>query len=183
MNTASSNVTALSTRPGRDPVFGDFGGLIRTTFRGLRMQWFLYRRQHARDRPIESVGEMNAHMLRDIGMQDEMIGSSAGAKPAYERYGIPFGLSVVVVSLALAGVAAPADAGTATRAVVGDKAQAQVQVATTPLAAVFVGEYINGAPVYRLPAVVVTGTRKDETAAGRQPPCRQTLAQADKNRA
>ena len=179
MSTASSTSTTLPTRPGSDPVFGQFGGLFRSTLRSLRMQWFLYQRKRGKARPIDSVGEMNAHMLRDIGAPEEMIASAAGGRPAYERHGIPFGLGAVLVALALTGTPTPASAETVAGANV--KTRAQV-LAKEPLPAVFAGEYVDGAPVYRFPAVVVTGSRRDSTAAHLQP-CRQTLAQAVKHRA
>ena len=43
MNASSPTTTVLRSRPGIDPVFGQFGGIIRTTLRSLRLQWFLYR--------------------------------------------------------------------------------------------------------------------------------------------
>jgi hypothetical protein len=43
------------------------------------------------------------------------------------------------------------------------------------MAGVFAGEYVKGAPVYRFPAVVVTGSRK-ESPAGNLQPCRQARA-------
>ena len=182
MNAASSTSTALSSRPGSDPVFGRFGGLFRTTLRSLRLQWFLYRTERRKTRPIDSVGDMNAHMLRDIGASDEMIVRAAAPRAAYERHGIPFGLSLLLVVLAVGGTGTPTSAETVARANGVTNAQAQIQPASVPMAGVFAGEYLNGAPVYRFPAVVVTGSRKDR-AAGRQEPCRQTLAQTVKGRA
>jgi hypothetical protein len=183
MNTASSMSTALHTRPGSDPVFGSFGGPFRATLRGLRMHWFLYRGRHAKTRTTESVGEMSAHMLRDIGAPDEMIASTSLARPAYERHGIPFGLSIVLLSLALTGAPTPASAQTAAQSSPGGRAQSQAQVPTAAMAGVFAGEYVNGAPVYRFPAVVVIGSRKESTVAARQQPCRQTLAHGINTRA
>src|SRR5262245_1800313 len=156
MNPASSTSSVFAPRPGADPVFGRFGGLFRTTLRSLRMQWFLYRAQHRKAGAKEPVGEMNAHMLRDIGAPEEMIASATAVKPAYWRHGIPFGLSVVMVSLALTGTPTPASAETVAQSGARNKAPARVDVASAPLAAVFAGEYVNGAPVYRFPTVVVT---------------------------
>ena len=180
MNASSSTSTALSSRPGFDPVFGQFGGLFRTTLRGLRMQWFLYRGRREKTRSIESVGEMNAHMLRDIGAPEEMIASSKAARPAYERHGIPFGFAVLIVALALGGTGMPTSAQTVAQA--NTSATVQVQVAKERLPAVFAGEYVNGAPVYRVPAVVVIGTRHEGSIA-RSQPCRQMLANMAKSRA
>jgi hypothetical protein len=55
------------------------------------------------------------------------------------------------------------------------QAQAQVQGEKAPTAGVFAGEYVNGAPVYRFAAVVVTGSRK-ASPGGNTQPCRQTRA-------
>ena len=181
MITASS--TALPTRPGTDPVFGSFGGLIRNTFRSLGMQWFLYRAERRKSRSTEPVGEMNAHMLRDIGAPDAMIASAAGARPAYQRHGIPFGFSVVLVAIALAVTGTPVSAEIVVPSAARSSGQALTQAASVPMAGVFAGEYVNGAPVYRFPAVVVTGSAREVAAARPQPPCRQSLAHAAKSRA
>jgi hypothetical protein len=80
MNASSSTSTVLRSRPGSDPVFGPFGGLFRTTLRDLRLHWFLYRTQRRKVRVPEAMGEMNAHMLRDIGAPDEMVARAAAGK-------------------------------------------------------------------------------------------------------
>src|SRR5262245_8465008 len=145
MNATPSTSTVLSSRPGADPVFGRFGGLIRTTLRDLRLQWFLYRTQRRKTAVAAPLGEMNAHMLRDIGAPDEMIARTTGPRPAYERHGIPFGLGAVLVVVALTGTATPTSAETGAPSAASGKAPAQVQVSSAPMAGVFVGEYINGA--------------------------------------
>jgi hypothetical protein len=144
------------------------------------MQWFLYRGRREKTRSIESVGEMSAHMLRDIGAPEEMIASSKAARPAYERHGIPFGFALLIVALALAGTGMPTSAQTVAQ--VNASAKTRVQVAKELLPAVFAGEYVNGVPVYRVPAVVVIGTRNVGSTAQSQP-CRQTIALGIKNRA
>jgi hypothetical protein len=171
MNALSQTTTVLRPRPGSDPVFGQFGGPIRTMLRSLRMQWFLYRAGRRKTRASESVGEMNAHLLRDIGASDEMVARATAPKAPYERSGVPFGLAVLTVALVLGVTSTPTSAGNigATDA----NGQAQVQAAKIPMDGVFAGEYVNGAPVYRFPAVVVTGSRKDNPSGNLQP-CRQT---------
>ena len=171
--------TVLRSRPGYDPVFGQFGGLFRTTLRSLRLQWFLYRAGRRQARVTESMGEMNAHMLRDIGAPDEMVARAATARPAYERTGIPFGLAAVLLSLVLGGMSPPTSAANRGTADTSGDAQAPVQVAKAPMAGVFAGEYVDGASVYRFPAVVVTGSRKDSPKSNLQP-CRQTRATGSK---
>ncbi len=173
MNALSSTSTVLRSRPGSDPVFGPFGGLLRTTLRDLRLQWFLYRMQRRKVRVPEPLGEMNAHMLRDIGAPDEMVARAAAAKPLYERSGIPFGFTVLLATLILGGAPAPSSAANVTP--VDREPPAQVQVVNAPMAGVFAGEYVKGAPLYRFPAVVVTGSRK-ESPAGHLQPCRQARA-------
>jgi uncharacterized protein YjiS (DUF1127 family) len=169
----SSTSTILSSRPGSDPVFGQFGGFFRTTLRSLRLQWILHRAQRRKVRPIESIGEMNAHLLKDIGVAENTLSRRPSPGAAYERHGIPFGLSAILLAIALGGTAAPTSAQTIARG------NAEPQVASAPMAGVFAGEYVNGAPVYRFPAVVVTGPRKDPALAKSQP-CRQTVASGAK---
>jgi uncharacterized protein YjiS (DUF1127 family) len=174
---ASSTSNVLSARPGSDPVFGQLGGFIRTTLRSLRLQWILYRGQRRKTRAIEAVGPLNAHILRDIGVSNEMLFRDAATRPAHERHGMPFGLAVLLVALALDGASTPASADTVARA--GDKTQPQVS--SVQMAGVFAGEYVNGAPVYRFPAVVVTASRK-EIASAKAQPRRQSIASAASNR-
>jgi uncharacterized protein YjiS (DUF1127 family) len=159
---ASSTSTVQPSRPGTDPVFGQLGGLIRTTLRSLRLQWFLYRAQRRKVRALEPVGAMNAHLLRDIGVSNEMLFREAVETPAYERRGVPFGLAVLLLTLALDGAGTPAFAQTTAR----PADQTQCQLSSLPTAGVFAGEYVNGAPVYRFATVVVTGSRKERTPAG-----------------
>ena len=175
---ASSTSNVLSSRPGADPVFGQLGGFVRTTLRGLRLQWILYRGQRRKTRAIEHVGPLDAHLLRDIGVSNEMLFRYAATRPVHERQGMPFGLAVLLVALALHGAATPASADTVARA--GERARAQVSSA--PMAAVFTGEYVDSAPVYRFPAVVVTGSRRDRASA-QAATCRQSLASVAKKRA
>ena len=113
-------------------------------------------------------------------MREEMTASSRAARPAYERHGIPFGFAALIVTLALAGTGMPTSAETVAQA--NASAKAQVQVVKERPSAVFAGEYVNGAPVYRVPAVVVVGTRKEDSTAQSQP-CRPTIAQGITNRA
>ena len=169
---AAFTTTGLSSRPGSDPVFGQFGGLFRTTLRGLRMQWFLYRVQR-RKRAPEPVGEMSAHLLRDIGAPEEMIARAAAGKSTYGRAGFPFGLAAIAAAIVLIGAPGPAWAAGEIATEGSAQPEARIQVGNAPLAAVFAGEYVNGAPVYRFPAVVVTGSRKDGLS-GTPPPCRPT---------
>jgi hypothetical protein len=76
----------------------------------------------------------------------------------------------------------PTSAATVAHAAASSKAQANVQPVSEPMAAVFAGEYVNGAPVYRFPAIVVTSSRKAD-ASGNLPPCRQARATPAKTRA
>ena len=43
-----------------------------------------------------------------------------------------------------------------------------------------IATHVNGAPVYRFPAVVVTGSRRDVSTGALQP-CRQNLARSGKS--
>jgi len=79
MSALSQTSTILRSRPGSDPVFGPFGGLLRTTLHNVRLQWFLYRTERRKARAPEPLGEMNAHMLRDIGAPDAMVARAAAS--------------------------------------------------------------------------------------------------------
>jgi len=173
MSALSQTSTILRSRPGSDPVFGPFGGLLRTTLHNVRLQWFLYRTERRKARAPEPLGEMNAHMLRDIGAPDAMVARAAASKPLYERTGIPFGFTVLLASLVLSGAPTPSSAASVTS--IDREVPAEVRVVEAPMAGVFAGEYVKGAPVYRFPAVVVTGSRK-ESPTGSLQPCRQMRA-------
>jgi len=168
---ASSTSPFPPCRPGTDPVFGQLGGgLIRTSLRSLRLQWILYRAARRKTRTIEPGDNMNVHMLRDIGVTQETLSRGATPRPACERHGLPFGLWVLLVALALTGSAAPTSSEAAR--------PAKPQASGVPLPAVFAGEYVNGAPVYRFPAVVVMGsrTRGSGGKAAAVPGCVQVTA-------
>jgi uncharacterized protein YjiS (DUF1127 family) len=174
---APTTSSILPSPSGTDPVFGRLGGFVRTTLRDLRLHWILCRAQRRNTRAIERLGPLNPHVLRDIGVSNEMLFCDAAPRPVHERHGLPFGLSMLLVALALDGTATPALAETLARA--ADKPQ-QAQVASPPMAGVFAGEFVNGAPVYRFPAVVVIGSRKAAASAKAQS-CRQSLASAARN--
>ena len=194
MNPATSTSTLLPSRPGTDPVFGQFGGVLRTTLRALRLQWILYRAQRRKAQACEAIGEMDAHMLRDIGAPDELYARAAEQRRAHDRRGIPFGFSVALAALAVVGTLTSTSAADAAQGNPSAKmiAQAQAirvriaraqgtqtQVSQTQMAGVFAGEFVDGGPVYRFPAVVVTGSRKDGPT-GDPPPCRQARASTPK---
>jgi len=168
---ASSTSTVPSSRPGTDPVFGQFGGPIRTMLRNLRLQWMLYRTQGRKVRALEPVRTTNAHLLRDIGLSREMLSPEAAERPARDRLGLPFGLGMIFLALALNGAGTPAFAQTMARA--GDRTESRMS--SVPTVGVFAGEYVSGAPVYRFGTVVVTGSRK-ESAPPRGRNGRQSIA-------
>ena len=177
MNYVTSTSTALRSRPGTDPVFGQFGGVLRTTLRAVRLQWILYRAQRRKVPALDATTEMNAHMLRDIGAPDQWVARAAAGRFRHDWRGISFGVAVVFVAMTILGTATPTSAAEPAP----DNAQGKV-IAQPRMAGVFAGEFVDGAPVYRFPAVLVTGSRKEGTT-GNPPPCRQARTGTAKDRA
>ena len=120
----------------------------------------LWRDSRARRRDahaVDAIADINAHMLRDIGAHDRLIAHSAARKDADHRRRIAFQLStplLVVTLIATATLGAGADAA--------DSRPTGTAPATAQLIGSFTGEYVNGAPVYRLPPVLVVASRKME---------------------
>ena len=123
----------------------------------LQVLWRDSRARRREAHAVDAIADMNAHMLRDIGAPDRLIAHSAARKDADHRRRIAFELStplLVVTLIATATLGAGADAA--------DSRPTGTARATAQLIGSFTGEYVNGAPVYRLPPVTVVGSRKME---------------------
>ena len=125
-------------------------GILRALCRHSRAR---RREAHA----VDAIAYMNAHMLRDIGAYDRLIAPAAARSDAEHRRRIAFHLSTPLVVVALIATAALGTVAQAADSRPTSRAPAQAQ-----LIGDFTGEYVNGAPVYRLPPVIVVGSRKVE---------------------
>jgi len=97
-----------------------------------------------------------SHMVRDIGAP-RLISHAAARRDADHRRLISVQLSTPFLVVALIATVALGAAGVAIGSPPTSKTQAQ-------MVGVFTGEYVNGAPVYRLPPVTVVASRKVERA-------------------
>ncbi|HEY2967481.1 MAG TPA: hypothetical protein VGK75_03855 [Casimicrobiaceae bacterium] len=119
--------------------------------------WGNYTARRRDARAVDAIADMNAHMLRDIGAHDRLIAHAAARKDADHRRRIAFQLStplLVVTLIAAVTLGAAAEAA--------DSRPTGTAPATAQLIGSFTGEYVNGAPVYRLPSVIVVASRKVE---------------------
>jgi hypothetical protein len=169
MNAVSSPSIVLTSGPrtGRR-----VGAMLRATVRAFQLHWEAYRAERRQARALGAVSEMDVHMLRDIGAPYELI-SRATAQSARHGRDIPFQLWMVLVAIAVIGTATPTSAGEAAHV-----RPARGVHAAGQMPGVFTGEFLDGAPVYRFPAVVVTGSRKPRPAERevQSTPPRQTRA-------
>jgi hypothetical protein len=159
MNSRPLQPSILPSLSLTERVVSRVGKALRTA-RVLRVLW---RGSRARRRARRTLSvpsrDMNAHMLRDIGAHDRLIAHAAARKDADHRWRIAFQLSaplLVVTLIATAALGASAEAA--------DSRPTGTAPATAQLIGSFTGEYVNGAPVYRLPPVIVVASRKAEQA-------------------
>ena len=120
------------------------------------MLWRDSRARRRESRTFDAMADMSEHMLRDIGAHERLISHAAARRDADHRRRISVQLSTPLLMVALIATAALAVGGEATGSP-PSKACAPVQ-----MAGVFTGEYVNGAPLYYLPPVVVVASRKAE---------------------
>ena len=145
---------------------------MRTTLRALLLQWHDHRAQRREAQALDAIGEMDAHMLRDIGAPEQWVARAATRRGALHWRDVPFQLSAAIVAIVLTGVAPPTSAAEATPRQTTSKALAQAQID-----GIFTGEFVDGAPVYRFPSVIVVAIRKAEPAKReKHSPRRQTRA-------
>jgi hypothetical protein len=110
-------------------------------------------------RAFDTTEDMNEHMLRDIGTHDRLIAVAAARRDADHRRRISVQLLAPLLVLALIATAPLDAARVATSSPPTSKACAQAQTV-----GVFTGEYVDRVPVYRLPPVIIVGSRKVERA-------------------
>jgi len=125
--------------------------------RVLRVLWRGSRARRRARRTLSMPSDMNAHMLRDIGAHDRLIAHAAARSDAEHRRRVAFQLSRPLLVVALIATAALGTVAEAADSRPTSRAPTQAQ-----LIGDFTGEYVNGAPVYRLPPVIVVGSRKVE---------------------
>jgi hypothetical protein len=121
--------------------------------------WRDHSARRREERASDSISDMNAHMLRDIGAPDRLIAHAAARRAAHDRRQIPVKLSASLLAAGLIATATPTSAAEATYTQTTSTAYAQAQ-----MAGVFTGQFVNGVPVYRLPPVFVVAIRKVELA-------------------
>ena len=123
----------------------------------LRVLWRDSRARRREAHAVNAIADMNAHMLRDIGAHVRLIAHAAARSDAEHCRRIAFQLSTPLLVVALIATAALGTVAKAADSRPTRRAPAKVQ-----LIGDFTGEYVNGAPVYRLPPVIVVGSRKVE---------------------
>jgi hypothetical protein len=137
-----------------DRPFAALEDRLREAKRLLLSRWHDYQVRRAEARSLVAVSEMDAHMLRDIGAPDQMIAQAAERSRIPRWIDDPFRMSMVLVAIAAIGMSEPAPAAEAAASQRTVNAYAQGQ-----MVGVFTGEFVNGAPVYRFPTVVVAAPR------------------------
>ncbi len=173
MTFPSSQSIVLPSRPRIERAFAVYADWLHPAKRALSARWRAYQARRREARAFDAVGNMDVHMLRDIGASDELIARAAADRRTYPRPEILFQLAAIAVGIAAMGMAAPALAVDAPAPQAAGNAYAG-----RPLVGVFTGEFVDGAPVYRFPAVIVTGSRKAEPARSEQPLAQRRPAKA-----
>jgi hypothetical protein len=158
MNSYPSQSSIVASRPLHGRVITGVSKVSRAA--GMLLAHWRESRARSREvRAVDAITLMNEHMLRDIGAHDRLISYAAARSDADHRRRVSIQLSTPFLVLALTATTALGAAAEAADSRLTSKASAETQ-----LVGVFTGEYINEAPVYRLPPVVVIGTRKVERA-------------------
>jgi hypothetical protein len=157
MNCSSSSSVALTSRTATRPASAGIGAALRTALRALSLHWHHYRARRREAYALDAINEMNAYLLRDIGASEQLISRAAGRKDAHRWRDVPFGLSVVLLAIAVLGTATPTTAAQAAPMQTMSKGYAQREAS-----GVFTGQFVDGLPVYRFPSVTVTGSQKAE---------------------
>jgi uncharacterized protein YjiS (DUF1127 family) len=158
MNAHSSQLSVLLSRPLSERVVSEVGKALRGAGAVLAL-WRNHRARNRDARAVDAMTDMNEHMLRDIGAPDRLISHAAARSDADQRRRIPVQLLAPLVVIALAATVALGATAEAADLRPAGKASATAQVD-----GVFTGEYVNGAPVYRLPPVLVVARRDVDTA-------------------
>ena len=156
MNALPSQSSVSLSRPLGERVLSELRRALRAAGI-LRALWRDSRARSREARAVAAIADMNEHMLRDIGADDRLIAHAvARSDPDHRRrIAVQLGTPLLVVAL-IATVAVGATAEAANLRPTG-KERAQ-------MVGVFTGEYVNGAPVYRLPPVTIAASRRVERA-------------------
>ena len=85
MNRLSSSSVVLPSRPLAGSVFAGLGASLNSLARTLLSRWRDSLAQRREARALAAVGEMDLHMLRDIGAPEHLIARAAEARSAYGR--------------------------------------------------------------------------------------------------
>jgi hypothetical protein len=158
MNAHSSQPSVHLSRPLTERVVSDVGKALRAAGALLAL-WRIHRARSRDVCAVDAMTDMNEHMLRDIGAPDRLISHAAARRDADHRRRIPVQLLAPVLVVALIATVALDTAAEA-----ADLRPASKASANAPVIGLFTGEYVNGAPVYRLPPVIVVGTREIDRA-------------------
>jgi hypothetical protein len=111
-------------------------------------------RSHRHVRETDAIGGLSAHMLSDMGALDTR---TASVEPdTWSRVFDAEPRSLLAASLVATAMQAWACEGTLPH-------PAGTTAANEAVVGVFNGEFVNGAPVYRLPPIAVVATRKTQT--------------------
>lgn len=155
MNHPFSTSIVLTSRP-TDRVVAALGDRLDSAKRALSSLWSDYQVRRREARALTGIDEMDPHMLRDIGASDRLIERAAEGRPESRWRGVPFQWAAVLLASAVVGTTAPTSVAEAAGPQVIGKGYAQ-----TEMVGVFTGEFVDGAPVYRFPPVVVVGSRAE----------------------
>jgi uncharacterized protein YjiS (DUF1127 family) len=158
MNAYSSQPSVHLSRPLTERVVSDVGKAMRAAG-ALVALWRIQKARRREARAINAMTDMNDHMLRDIGAPDRLIAHAAARRDADHRRRIAVQLSTLLLVVALIATVALGAAAEA-----ADLRPASKASANAPVIGLFTGEYVNGAPVYRLPPVIVVATREIDRA-------------------
>ena len=158
MNAPPSQPSVILSRSLSERLVSEFAKALRAAGTLLAL-WYDKRARRREVRVVDAIADMNEHMLRDIGLADQVISHAAIRSDADHRRQISVRLMTPLLVLALIATAALGAAAEAPdlRATSKERAQAQ-------MVGVFSGEFVNGAPVYRLPPVIVVASRSVEQA-------------------
>jgi uncharacterized protein YjiS (DUF1127 family) len=156
MNAHSCQPSVLSP-PLTGRAASEIGNALRAVLVAL---WRIQAARRREARAVDAVTDMNEHMLKDIGAHDRLIAHAAARKNADYRRRIAVQLST---PLLLAALIAAVPLGAAAEA--ADLWSAGGASANAQVVGSFTGEYVNGAPVYRLPPVIVVAGRQADRAA------------------
>ena len=157
MNSSSSPYVLQRSRPSpAGHVLAVLGERLGRAKRQLLSRWHDYQARRQEARALVAINEMDAHLLRDIGAPDQLIARAVERRRASPWREVSLRLSMVLVTIAVIGAVAPPS--------VAEAAGPQKTDAQRQMAGVFTGEFVDGAPVYRFPTVIVAGSRRGEPA-------------------